>query len=120
MLVVARRRSKWGVIDVLVQTTRDKEVAERLLRKLIKKQKGLPRAIITDKLRSYAAATRALGIIREHRQHKGLNKSRREFASADARSRKGHATIQINSPTATVLFDTRSDQQSIPALSLPP
>ena len=62
-----------GVIDVLVQTTRDKEAAERLLRKLIKKQMGLPRVIITDKLRSYAAATRALGIIREHRQHKGLN-----------------------------------------------
>ena len=61
------------VIDVLVQTTRDKEAVERLLRKLIKKQKGLPRVIVTDKLRSYAAATRALGIIREHRQHKGLN-----------------------------------------------
>ena len=32
---------------------------------------------------------------------------------------KGHAAIQINPPTATVLFYARSDQQFIPALSLP-
>ena len=51
------------VIDVLVQTTRDKEAAERLLRKLIKKQMGLPRVIITDKLRSYAAGIVNLSLV---------------------------------------------------------
>src|SRR5271166_1667678 len=44
------------VLDVLVQSRRDKKAAKRLLRKLLKKQGRAPRVLITDKLRSYAAA----------------------------------------------------------------
>ena len=43
------------------------------MRKLLKKQGRAPRVLITDKLKSYAAANRDLGINVEHRQHKGLN-----------------------------------------------
>ena len=43
------------------------------MRKLLKKQCFAPRVLITDKLRSYGAANRAMGPIFEHRQHKGLN-----------------------------------------------
>jgi len=39
----------------------------------LKKHGRAPRVLITDKLKSYAAANRALGISVEHRQHKGLN-----------------------------------------------
>lgn len=60
------------VLDVLVQTRRDKKAAERLMRKLLKRH-GCPRVMVTDKLRSYAAANKALGLGIEHRQHKGLN-----------------------------------------------
>ena len=62
------------VLDVLVQSRRNKKAAKRLLRKLLKKQERPPRVLITDKLRSYAAAKREIimpGV--EHRQHKGLN-----------------------------------------------
>ena len=61
------------VLDVLVQSRRDKKAAERLLRQLLKRQLRAPRVLITDKLRSYAAAKREIMPGVEHRQHKGLN-----------------------------------------------
>jgi putative transposase len=42
------------------------------MRKLLKRH-GCPRVIVTDKLRSSAAANNGLGLNVEHRQHKGLN-----------------------------------------------
>ncbi len=44
------------VIDILVQPRRDRRAAERFFRKLLKGQGGVPRRMVTDKLRSYAAA----------------------------------------------------------------
>src|SRR5918911_791758 len=61
------------VLDVLVQSRRDKRAATRLLRKLLKKQMRSPRVMITDKLASYGAAKRELVPGVEHRQHRGLN-----------------------------------------------
>ena len=61
------------VLDVLVQSRRDKEAAKRLFRKLLKKQGRAPRVLVTDKLKSYAAAKREIMPGVEHRQHKGLN-----------------------------------------------
>ncbi|MBP2310626.1 IS6 family transposase [Azospirillum melinis] len=61
------------VLDVLVQSRRDKKAAKRLLRKLLKKQGRAPRVMITDKLKSYAAVKKDLKLRCEHRQHKGLN-----------------------------------------------
>jgi putative transposase len=61
------------VLDVLVQSRRDKHAAKCLLRKLLKKQMRSPRLLITDKLRSYGAAKREIMPGVEHRQHKGLN-----------------------------------------------
>jgi putative transposase len=43
------------------------------LRRLLKKQGVAPKRIITDKLGSYAAATRKIMPAIEHRSHKGLN-----------------------------------------------
>src|SRR5918995_478445 len=61
------------VLDVLVQSRRDKGAAKRLLRKLLKRQCRAPRVLITDKLASYGAAKREVMPGVEHRQHKGLN-----------------------------------------------
>jgi putative transposase len=61
------------VLDVLVQSRRNKAAAERLMRKLLKKQMRPPRVLITDKLASYGAAKKDLLPSVEHRQHKGLN-----------------------------------------------
>src|SRR5215207_4374153 len=61
------------VLDVLVQSRRDKRAAKRLLRKLLKRQTRVPRVMITDKLASYGAAKWDLMPGVEHRRHKELN-----------------------------------------------
>lgn len=75
------------VLDALVQSRRDTKAAKRLLRKLLKKQGRAPRVIVTDKLKSYAAAKRDLKLRCEHRQHKGLN-NRAENSHQPTRRRK--------------------------------
>src|SRR3977135_3877809 len=44
------------VLDILVQTSRDKKAAKKFFRKLLKGLRYIPRVIVTDKLRSYGAA----------------------------------------------------------------
>ncbi len=63
------------VLDALVQSRRDRRAAERLLRKLIRKQARVPRVLVTDKLGSYGAACKEMKLKCEHRQHKRLNNS---------------------------------------------
>ena len=48
------------VIDILVQSRRNRRAAERFFRKLLKRQGCEPRRLITDKLRSYSAALRTV------------------------------------------------------------
>jgi putative transposase len=61
------------VLDALVQSREGRRAAEKLLRKLIRKQCRAPRVMVTDKLGSYGAARTGMGMNFEHRQHKGLN-----------------------------------------------
>jgi putative transposase len=75
------------VLDVLVQSRRDKKAAKRLSRKLLKKPGRAHRVLITDQLRSYAAAKREIMPGVEHRQHKGLN-NRVEGSHQPARRRE--------------------------------
>ena len=62
-----------NVLDILVQSRRNKKAAKRFFRKLLKGLRYVPRVIITDKLRSYSAAKAEVMPGVEHRQHKGLN-----------------------------------------------
>jgi putative transposase len=62
-----------NVLDILVQSRRNKKAAKRFFRKLLKGLKSVPRVIITDKLKSYGAAKREILPGVEHRQHKRLN-----------------------------------------------
>ena len=64
--------SNGEVLDILVQTRRNACAAKRFISRLIARW-GMPRVIITDKLRSYGAALRKLGLAVDHRSHKGLN-----------------------------------------------
>ena len=59
-----------NILDILVQSRRDKKVAKRFFRKLLKELQYVPRVTITDKLRSYGAAKREILPGVEHRQHK--------------------------------------------------
>jgi len=61
------------VLDILVQSQRNKKAATRFFRKLLKGLRYVPRVIITDKLKSYGAAKAEIMPGVEHRQHKRLN-----------------------------------------------
>ena len=61
------------VLDILVQSRRNKIVAKRFFRKLLKGSRYVPRVIITAKLKSYGAAKAEILPGVEHRRHKGLN-----------------------------------------------
>ena len=50
------------VLDVLVQSRRDKHAAKRLLRKLLKRQCRAPRVMITDKLAGIVRGRDALDV----------------------------------------------------------
>ena len=60
--------SKGEVLDLLVQSRRDKKAAVRLMRRLLRKQGLAPTVLVTDKLRSYGAARRDLGLSAQHQQ----------------------------------------------------
>jgi transposase-like protein len=55
------------VLDILVQKRRNKHAALKLLRKLLSNQGVHPETITTDKLASYSAAAKILGLSRRHR-----------------------------------------------------
>ena len=61
------------VLDILVQSRRNKKAAKRFFRKLLKGLRYVPRVIVTDKLRSYSAAKKDLKLGGEHRQSRYLN-----------------------------------------------
>ncbi|MGW0846744.1 IS6 family transposase [Streptomyces sp. NPDC002787] len=75
------------VLDILVQSRRNKAAARRFFRRLLKKTRTVPRVIITDKLRSYGAAHREVMPSAEHRSHKGLN-NRAENSHQPTRQRE--------------------------------
>ena len=56
------------VLDILVQSRRNKQAAKKFFRKLLKGLPYVPRVVITDKLKSYGAAKRELLPGVEHRQ----------------------------------------------------
>ena len=61
------------MLDILVQSRRNKHAAKKFFRKLLKGLTYVPRVIITDKLKSYGAAKRESLPSVEHRQHRYLN-----------------------------------------------
>src|SRR5712672_69141 len=96
------------VLDALVQSRRDRRAAERLMRKLIRKQARTPRVLVTDKLGSYGAARRSLGLTIEHRQHKGLN-NRAENSHQPTRRRE-RIMKRFKSPRQVQRFLSAHDQ----------
>ena len=54
------------VLDVLVQSKRNRKAALKLLRRLLKRQGYVPDAVVTDRLRSYRAALRDLDLADRH------------------------------------------------------
>jgi len=77
------------VLDILVQSRRDRRPAARFFRKILKGQGRAPRRLVTDKLRSYSAAHRTVmpSVVHSPRQYENnraevSHQSTRRFKSA--------------------------------------
>ena len=75
------------VLDILVQSRRNKKAAKRFFKKLLKGQCAVPRIITTDKLKSYSAAKQDIMPSVKHFQDKGLN-NRAENSHQPTRQRE--------------------------------
>ena len=85
-----------NVLDVLVQSRRNAEAANRFFRRLLKGLEYVPRVIVTDKLGSYQVAHRELLGSVEHRRSKYLN-NRAENSHQPTRQRE-RAMKRFKSP----------------------
>ena len=92
------------VLDVVVQSKRDKRAALKLLRKLLKKMAFVPDKLVTDDLRSYGAAARELGLSRRHERGRWRNNRAEKLASTDPTTGAQDAGVQECgiSPTISV------------------
>jgi putative transposase len=77
------------VLDILVQRRRDGQAAKRFFRKLLKGQGSEPRRLVTDKLRSYGAAHRAMmpSVVHDTTQYAN---NRAELSHQPTRQRERH------------------------------
>ena len=94
--------SEGEVLDLLVQSRRDKKAAVRLIRKLLKKQGFAPTVLVSDKLRSYGAARRDLGLSAGHEQ--GLRQNNRAENSHQPVRRREREMQGFKSPGSARRF----------------
>jgi transposase-like protein len=79
--------SEGEVLDILVQSRRNKKAALKLMGKLLKKQGFVPDAFVTDKLPSYGAALKDLGPTKHH-DSGGRKNNRAENSHLPVRQRE--------------------------------
>jgi len=111
MVIVIQRRRYWlwravdnegEVLDFLVQSRRNTKAAEKLMKKLLKKQGFAPTRIVTDKLRSYPSAFRAIGLVAEH--DRGLRTNNRAENSHQPVRRRERKQQKFKSPGCAQRF----------------
>ena len=94
MKIRGRRQYLWravdqdgDLLDIVVQSRRDRRAAIRFFRKVLKGQGRSPRRLVTDKLRSYSAAHRSVMPSVVHRTAQYAN-NRAEVSHQPTRQRE--------------------------------
>lgn len=90
------------VLDILVQSKRDRKAALKLLRNLLKRHGYVPDNIVTNRLRSYGAALRILGLADHHVAGGRLN-NRTEVSHQPTRRRE-RQQVRFKSPGSAQRF----------------
>ena len=102
------------VLDILVQSRRDKKAAKKFFRKLLKGLRYIPRVVITDKLKSYSAAQAEALTSVEHCQQKYQNNGR-EFTSANEVAGAIDETVQVSGTCAAFSLGLRNHFVTLPS-----
>mgnify|MGYP001564654787 FL=1 len=109
-----KRTSLWRAVDdegevleVLAQSRRNKRAALKLMRKLLKNLGCVPEKIVTDKLGSYSAALRELGL--EHLHVTGDRLNNRAEVSHQPTRRRERRMGRFKSPGSMQLFLSAHD-----------
>ena len=101
------------VLDILVQSRRNKKAALKLMRRLLKMKGFVPDAVVTDKLPSYGAALKDPGLARCH-DFGGRKNNRAENSHLPSPTAgTTHATFQISSISAAVSLYPRHRLQHL-------
>jgi DDE domain len=103
------------VLDILVQDRRNGAAAKRFFKRLLHGLQYKPRRLVTNGLRSYGVAQRAILPDVRHRTMQVLEQSSREFASTHSTTRATDAEVQISQPGTAVPVGARDDLRSFPA-----
>ena len=101
------------VLDVLVQTRRNKRATLKLMRKLLRKYGFVPDKLVTDDLRSYGAPAGHLGIAKRHERGRWRN-NRAENSHQPTRRRDSEdARVQERGIRATISLSACSSPQHL-------
>ena len=118
------------VLDVLVQSKRNKHAALKLMRKLLKKYAFAPERLVTDDLRSYAPAARDLGIEHLHESgrwrnnraensHQPTRRRERKMQRSRARAPRRNSSQPTPPRTTLLTFNAISRQPNHTVCSAP-
>jgi transposase-like protein len=111
MVVVINGKRHWlwlavdnegEVLDFLVQPKRNTKAGKKLMVKLLKTQGFVPTRIVTDKLRSYTAELRSLGLTATH--DRGLSANNRAENSHQPLRRRERKQQRFKSPGSAQRF----------------
>ena len=101
------------VLDVLVQSKRNKHAALKLMRKLLKKCRFVPNQLITDDLRWYAAAAHDLGIGARHERGRCKNNRIENSHQPDPTQGAQDAALQELGLSAKISLSSRCRLQHL-------
>lgn len=102
-----------NVLDILVQSRRNKAAAKKFFRKLLKGCEYVPRVLITDKLGSYEAAHKDVMPSVEHRKHKRLNNRAENSHQPDTPTRTDNAPLQVARLGPALSVRLRADPRAL-------
>ena len=103
------------VLDILVQDRRNGAAAKRFFKHLLHGLQHKPRRLVTDGLRSYGVAQRAIMPDVRHRTSRYLNNRAENSHRPTRRTRATDAEVQISQPGTAGSVGACDDLRSLPA-----